>query len=122
MRQIFLDTETTGLNPESGDRIVEIGCVEMVGRRLTGDNRHYYLNPQRASHPDALKVHGLTEEFLAGRPGGADAVEDAVREYLAQQGVDAGRLQASGKGSSDLANSSDPYAAENRRVRIVNLN
>ena len=56
MRQIFLDTETTGLNAEGGDRIVEIGCVEMVGRRLTGDNRHYYLNPQRSSHPDALRA------------------------------------------------------------------
>ena len=68
MRQIFLDTETTGLNAEGGDRIVEIGCVEMIGRRLTGDNRHYYLNPQRASHPDALRVHGLSEEFLADKP------------------------------------------------------
>jgi DNA polymerase III subunit epsilon len=68
MRQIFLDTETTGLNAEGGDRIVEIGCVEMVGRRLTGDNRHFYLNPQRPSHPDALRVHGLSEEFLADKP------------------------------------------------------
>ena len=47
MRQIFLDTETTGLNPESGDRIVEIGCIEMVNRRLTGQSRHVYLNPER---------------------------------------------------------------------------
>ena len=47
MRQIFLDTETTGLSPEGGDRIVEIGCVEMVNRRLTGDNLHFYLNPER---------------------------------------------------------------------------
>jgi DNA polymerase-3 subunit epsilon len=68
MRQIFLDTETTGLNAEGGDRIVEIGCVEMIGRRLTGNSRHWYLNPQRPSHPDALKVHGLTEDFLADKP------------------------------------------------------
>jgi DNA polymerase-3 subunit epsilon len=82
MRQIFLDTETTGLNAEGGDRIVEIGCVEMIGRRLTGDNRHYYLNPQRPSHPDALRVHGLTEEFLADKPL-FEAVADELMAYLA---------------------------------------
>jgi DNA polymerase-3 subunit epsilon len=82
MRQIFLDTETTGLNAEGGDRIVEIGCVEMVGRRLTGDNRHFYLNPQRPSHPDALRVHGLTEEFLADKPL-FEAVAGELMDYLA---------------------------------------
>jgi DNA polymerase-3 subunit epsilon len=81
MRQIFLDTETTGLNAEGGDRIVEIGCVEMIGRRLTGNNRHYYLNPQRPSHPDALKVHGLSEEFLADKPL-FDAVADELLAFL----------------------------------------
>ena len=82
MRQIFLDTETTGLNADGGDRIVEIGCVEMVDRRLTGDNRHYYLNPQRPSHPDALRVHGLTDEFLADKPL-FEAVVEELLEYLA---------------------------------------
>ena len=82
MRQIFLDTETTGLNAEGGDRIVEIGCVEMVGRRLTGDNRHFYLNPQRPSHPDALRVHGLSEEFLADKPL-FEAVAEELMDYLA---------------------------------------
>jgi len=82
MRQIFLDTETTGLNAEGGDRVIEIGCVEMVGRRLTGDNRHFYLNPQRASHPDALRVHGLTEEFLADKPL-FEAVAEDLMSYLA---------------------------------------
>jgi DNA polymerase-3 subunit epsilon len=81
MRQIFLDTETTGLNAEGGDRIVEIGCVEMIGRRLTGDNRHFYLNPQRPSHPDALRVHGLTEEFLADKPL-FEVVADELLAYL----------------------------------------
>ena len=81
-RQIFLDTETTGLNAEGGDRIIEIGCIEMVGRRLTGDNRHYYLNPQRSSHPDALKVHGLTDEFLADKPLFGQVVDELVA-YLA---------------------------------------
>jgi DNA polymerase III subunit epsilon len=68
MRQIFLDTETTGLSPDQGDRILELGCVEMLNRRLSGRNLHHYINPQRASHPDALKVHGLTEAFLADKP------------------------------------------------------
>lgn len=67
-RQIVLDTETTGLNPGSGDRIIEIAGVELFNRRLTGKHFHTYLNPGRASHPDALKVHGLTEEFLADKP------------------------------------------------------
>jgi DNA polymerase-3 subunit epsilon len=81
MRQIFLDTETTGLNADGGDRIVEIGCVEMVGRKLSGDNRHFYLNPQRPSHPDALRVHGLTEEFLADKPL-FESVADDLIAYL----------------------------------------
>ena len=68
MRQIVLDTETTGLSPHAGDRIIEIGCVELVNRRLTGNNLHLYLNPERESHEDALKVHGLTTEFLQDKP------------------------------------------------------
>ncbi len=79
MRQIFLDTETTGLNPESGDRIVEVGCVEMVGRRLTGQTRHFYLNPERQGHGDAIKVHGLTDEFLADKPKFAEVAEDLLQ-------------------------------------------
>lgn len=86
MRQIFLDTETTGLNPATGDRIVEIGCVEMVSRRLTGRTLHYYLNPERASHEDALRVHGLTEEFLADKPLFA-AVADELLAFLADADV-----------------------------------
>jgi DNA polymerase III subunit epsilon len=68
MRQIFLDTETTGLAAEQGDRIIEIGCIEMLNRRPTERCLHLYLNPQRASHPDALRVHGITDEFLADKP------------------------------------------------------
>jgi DNA polymerase-3 subunit epsilon len=82
MRQIFFDTETTGLSPESGDRIIEIGCVEMVSRRLTGNNKHFYLNPERRNSEDALKVHGLTDEFLADKPLFA-AIVDELMEYLA---------------------------------------
>lgn len=68
MRQIVLDTETTGLNPRSGDRIIEVGCVEIVNRRLTGNNFHAYINPERDSEEGALAVHGLTTEFLSDKP------------------------------------------------------
>ena len=68
MRQIVLDTETTGLSAENGDRIVEIGCVELLGRKITGNHFHHYLNPQRDSHEDALKVHGISNEFLRDKP------------------------------------------------------
>lgn len=78
MRQIFLDTETTGLSADNGDRLVEIGLIEMDGRRLTGNNRHWYLNPGRSSHPDALRVHGLTDEFLADKPKFAEVADELL--------------------------------------------
>ncbi len=78
MRQIFLDTETTGLSADNGDRLVEIGLIEMEGRRLTGNNRHWYLNPERSSHPDALRVHGLTDEFLADKPKFAEVADELL--------------------------------------------
>ena len=81
MRQIFLDTETTGLSPENGDRVIEIGCIEMEHRRLTGRTLHVYLNPERRSHPDAIKVHGLTDEFLADKPLFA-TVADELLEFV----------------------------------------
>ena len=81
MRQIFLDTETTGLSAESGDRIIEIGCVEMVARKLTGSNLHFYLNPGRDSHEDALKVHGISNEFLKDKPK-FSAIADELMAYL----------------------------------------
>ncbi|MBZ8140511.1 DNA polymerase III subunit epsilon [Rubrivivax gelatinosus] len=82
MRQIFLDTETTGLSAADGDRLVEIGCIEMLNRRLSGRHLHHYLNPQRSSHPDAVRVHGLTDEFLADKPLFA-AVVDEFLEFVA---------------------------------------
>ncbi len=81
MRQIFLDTETTGLAAEQGDRIIEIGCIEMVDRRFTegpGSRFHHYVNPQRSSHPDAVRVHGITDEFLADKPLFADIAKDLL--------------------------------------------
>ena len=86
MRQVFLDTETTGLSPESGDRIIEIGCVEMLNRRLSGRDLHFYLNPQRPNSEDAVKVHGLTDEFLADKPLFA-SVADELLDYLADAEV-----------------------------------
>ena len=82
MRQIVLDTETTGLNPRAGDRIIEIGCVELFNRRLTGNNFHSYLNPERDSEEGALAVHGLTTEFLADKPKFAE-IASGLRDYLA---------------------------------------
>ena len=79
MRQIFLDTETTGLSADQGDRVVEIGCVELFNRKLTGNNLHIYLKPGRDSHEEALKVHGLTTEFLRDKP----KFEQIADEFLA---------------------------------------
>jgi DNA polymerase-3 subunit epsilon len=80
-RQIVLDTETTGLSAEGGDRIIEIGCVELLGRKLSGNNKHFYLNPGRDSHEDALKVHGISSEFLRDKPK-FEVVADELLEYL----------------------------------------
>ncbi|MEB8430715.1 DNA polymerase III subunit epsilon [Cocleimonas sp. KMM 6892] len=68
IRQIFLDTETTGLETRDGHRIIEIGCVEMVDRKLTNNNYHQYIKPDRESDEEALAVHGITSEFLADKP------------------------------------------------------
>jgi len=76
MRQIVLDTETTGLDPHLGHRIVEVACVEISNRRFTDRTFHHYLNPDRPSDPGALEVHGLTEEFLRDKPRFPDVVED----------------------------------------------
>ena len=80
-RQIVLDTETTGLSAENGDRIIELGCVELFSRKLTGNDLHIYFNPERESHEDALKVHGLTSDFLRDKPKFATLANDIV-EYL----------------------------------------
>lgn len=78
MREIVLDTETTGLDPARGDRLVEIGCVEIVNRFLTGRVFHRYLNPQRPMSPDAFAVHGLSDAFLADKP----VFKDVADEFL----------------------------------------
>lgn len=75
MRQLVLDTETTGLEPELGHRVIEIGCVEIVGRRLTGHSFHTYINPERDIDEGAIEVHGLTREKLATEPRFAEVVD-----------------------------------------------
>jgi DNA polymerase-3 subunit epsilon len=81
MRQIVLDTETTGLSAEGGDRIIELGCVELYARKLTGKNLHFYFNPERDSHEDALKVHGISNDFLRDKPKFSELAEE-ILNYL----------------------------------------
>lgn len=82
MRQIVLDTETTGLDPQQGHRIIEIGAVEMINRKLTGNNFHVYLNPQREIDAGAVNVHGLTNQFLKDKPLMGD-IADKFLTYIA---------------------------------------
>lgn len=81
MRQIVLDTETTGLEPAEGHRIIEIGCVEMVNRRLTGNNFHHYLQPDREIDDGAIEVHGITNEFLADKPRFSEVAQEFL-DYI----------------------------------------
>jgi len=78
MRQVILDTETTGLNPATGDRIIEIGCVEVIDRRLTDRTFHYYINPERDIDAGAFAVHGLSREFLSDKPLFGNIVEQLI--------------------------------------------
>jgi DNA polymerase-3 subunit epsilon len=76
LREIVMDTETTGLDPVRGDRLIEIGCIEIVNRIRTGREFHRYLNPERDIHPDAVAVHGLTRDFLQDKPRFDEIIED----------------------------------------------
>lgn len=77
-RQVFLDTETTGLYADHGDRVVEIGCIELINRRPTGRVLHHYLNPERPSDAEALEVHGLSQSFLADKPCFGDVANELM--------------------------------------------
>jgi len=79
IRQVVLDTETTGINPKEGHKIIEIGCVELINRRLTRNHFHVYLNPDREIDAGAIEVHGITNEFLKDKPRFANVVEDFMR-------------------------------------------
>jgi DNA polymerase-3 subunit epsilon len=76
LRQIILDTETTGLSPEEGHRIIEVGCLELVNRRLTGNSFHRYVNPQRSIDAGAEQVHGISQTFLIDKPLFSEIVEE----------------------------------------------
>ncbi len=78
LREIVFDTETTGLDASNGDRLIEIGCIEIVNRIPTGREFHRYLNPERQVHPDAVAIHGLTDEFLRDKPRFAEVVDEFV--------------------------------------------
>ncbi|HAT1596164.1 TPA: DNA polymerase III subunit epsilon [Legionella pneumophila] len=78
MRQIILDTETTGIGPEQGHRVIEIGCIELIDRKLTGNHFHVYLNPEREVDEGAFRVHGISTEFLQDKP----LFQDIVTEFL----------------------------------------
>ncbi|MCQ8181316.1 DNA polymerase III subunit epsilon [Methylomonas sp. SURF-1] len=75
-RQVVLDTETTGINPKEGHKVIEIGCVELINRRLTRKHFHVYLNPDREIDAGAIEVHGITNEFLRDKPRFVDVVDD----------------------------------------------
>jgi len=81
MRQIVLDTETTGLEPSQGHRIIEVGCVELIDRKLTGNHFHCYIKPEREIDQGAIEVHGITNEFLADKPLFKDIAEELL-SYL----------------------------------------
>ena len=78
MRQIVLDTETTGIDPKQGHRIIEIGCVEMINRKLTGNTFHVYINPERLVEQEAIDVHGITNEYLADKPVFSHIAKDFI--------------------------------------------
>lgn len=79
MRQIFLDTETTGIRIEDGHKVIEIGCLEMINRKLTGKHFHVYINPRREVEAGALAIHGITNEFLKDKPIFADVANDLIQ-------------------------------------------
>ena len=81
MRQVVLDTETTGINPQLGHRIIEIGCVELIDRKLTGKHYHTYVNPERMVEAEAIGVHGITNEFLVDKPLFQDVAQEFY-EYI----------------------------------------
>ena len=81
MRQIVLDTETTGIDPAEGHRIIEIGCVELMERQPTGRHYHVYINPEREVEAEAISIHGITNEFLADKPLFA-SVADEFFEFI----------------------------------------
>lgn len=117
LRQIILDTETTGLDPQKGHRIIEIGCVEMIDRRLTENRFHTYINPQREIDPGAVKVHGITNAFLKDKPLFSEVVKafmafvDGAQLVIHNAVFDIGFLNAELKGLGKIYQTMDRYCS-----------
>ncbi len=115
MRQVVLDTETTGLDPNKGHRIIEIGCVELVDRKRTGNELHQYLKPDRKIDAGAIEVHGITNEFLQDKPVFADIVDDFLAYIKGAQLIihnapfDVGFINAELKRTGRNLGSTDTY-------------
>ncbi|CAL7964231.1 DNA polymerase III subunit epsilon [Gammaproteobacteria bacterium] len=115
MRQIIIDTETTGLEPTKGHRIIEIGCVELIDRKLTGNNFHRYINPGREVETEALAIHGITNEFLRDKPIFANILSDFLdfingTELIAHNAVfDVGFINHEMRLSTKTSKSLDAY-------------
>jgi DNA polymerase-3 subunit epsilon len=121
LREIVLDTETTGLDAANGDRLIEIGCIEIVNRIPTGREFHRYLNPERDIHPDAVAVHGLRPEFLQDKPRFAEVADDFLA-FLADAPIVAHNASFDlGFINAELARLSRPTLAADRAVDTLAL-
>ncbi|MBP9722800.1 MAG: DNA polymerase III subunit epsilon [Gammaproteobacteria bacterium] len=121
-RQIILDTETTGLNPKDGHRIIEIGCVEMVNRKLTGNNFHYYLNPNREIDQEAIKIHGITNQFLADKPCFNHIAEDFLNYITGAELIAHNSRFDIGFLNHELALAHESLSQSLNLNKIINLN
>ncbi|RTL66084.1 MAG: DNA polymerase III subunit epsilon [Hyphomicrobiales bacterium] len=120
-REIVFDTETTGLDPARGDRLIEIGCIEIVNRIPTGREFHHYINPERDVHPDAVAVHGLTFEFLKDKPLFA-AICDPFLEFIGDAPLVAHNATFDyGFINAELARLSKPLVAAHRIVDTLQI-
>jgi DNA polymerase-3 subunit epsilon len=121
LREIVLDTETTGLDPINGDRLIEIGCIEIVNRIPTGREYHRYLNPEREVHPDAVAVHGLTSEFLQDKPRFAE-IADEFLAFIADAPLVAHNATFDlGFINAELERAARPILSANRTVDTLAL-
>ncbi len=121
LREIVLDTETTGLDPANGDRLIEIGCIEIVNRIPTGAEFHRYLNPERDIHPDAVAVHGLTAEFLRDKPLFVDVADDFLAFIAGAPLVAHNASFDLGFVNAELARAARPTLAASRVVDTLAL-
>ncbi|MGD0961099.1 MAG: DNA polymerase III subunit epsilon [Methylomonas sp.] len=113
LRQVVLDTETTGINPKDGHKIIEIGCVELVNRRITKNTFHIYLNPERTIDAGALEVHGITNQFLSDKPRFKDVADDLINYIAGAELIIHNAPFDVGFLNHELAQLGDPRTVEN---------